>query len=486
MKKRTISLILAATTAALAFAGCGKTEKGATDEIPTLKWYVPGSHQNGTAAVMEEFNKISVEKIGAKLDLSFVDNGSYSERMKLNMASGDDYDLCFTGYLNKYDDAVKNGGLYCMDELLEKHPKLKESVEDYAWQSATYNGKIYAVPNMQIQAKANCVMIQKKFVDKYNFDTSKVEKITDIEPLLKQIKENETGVYPYRPNYGLSALTSKDTNSAIDSKDILKTENGISIVRENGKVVAKYEYEVKDHLKGAEIMRDWFNKGYIRSDVASVMEDNQEKLAGLYASWVETYKPGVEQEFKNNSGIEVVSLRISEPAFDRTSINSTMIGIGVNSKYPEKAMAMIELVNTDVEAYNLLCYGIEGVHYNKIGENRIEPVEGSDYNPNASWKFGNQFNAYLLPEQADDVWEETKAMNKEAEVNEIFGFIFDNSAVKAEIAAYTDVISRYPARTNGSEEPSTYFDQLKSDLDEIGIEKIRLEYQKQVDEFLAK
>lgn len=66
---------------------CGNANKG--DGTITLTWYVPGDKQTDTALVMEELNKITMEKIGCKIDLQFIDNGSFQERMNMNMASGD-------------------------------------------------------------------------------------------------------------------------------------------------------------------------------------------------------------------------------------------------------------------------------------------------------------------------------------------------------------------------------------------------------------
>lgn len=56
----------------------------------------------------------------------------------------------------------------------------------------------------------------------------------------------------------------------------------------------------------------------------------------------------------------------------------------------------------------MLCFGIEGEHYTKVADNRIETVENSKYFPNTAWMFGNVFHSYYVQGQEDGVWEATE------------------------------------------------------------------------------
>lgn len=475
MLKRILSLVLAMLFIVACFAGCSN---GEDDGTPTLVWYVPGDAQPRLADVIEEINKITVEKIGAKVDLRFIDTSSYQERMDMNMASRDPYDLCFTGYINKYVDAVNNEALYCISDILDKAPALKESIPDYVWEGASVNGKIYAVPNQQIFASSICVVMLKEYVDKYGFDISKVTKTEDIEPFLEVIKNNEPQLYPYRTNYGLSGFRS------MDDKPFWGDVQAFYYAYENEDGTVTYDKKLSEEraLKNSRILHDWYKKGYIRKDVATVANDNQDLLAGKYFAWIATYKPGVEGEIKNSSNYEVVTAVVQKPKL--TNVTSTMIGIGKDSKNPELALKLIELLNTDKELYNLVCFGIEGVDYNKVGENRIETVSNSGYNPNASWKFGNQFNAYLVEGQSDNVWEETKALNDNSVVSPLIGFALDKSNIVGELTQVQTVMSKYSNISNGTVDPDTCFNECLAELKKAGIDKIISESEKQFNEFL--
>ena len=457
--------------------GCGK--KTATDDngIVTIKWLVPGANQQGLPSVLEEINKITEKKIGARLDVQFIDDGVFQERMNANMAAGADYDLAWVGYLNSYVNAAQNGGLYCLDEFLKNDPDFYNSIEQYAWDGSAIEGKIYAVPNMQIHATSTCLMFLKEYVDKYNFDVTKVKTTEDIEPFLAQIAANEKDLYPFRTTYGTSSFRS------MDEEEIYGELTKFYVAEENGKPIVKYSWEALNTYEKMQKLHEWYKKGYVRKDVASVTDDLQELRAGRYAVWCDVYKPGVEAEYGARIGQPVVAVQISKPIINQGSVRATMIGIGNKSKNPEKAYEMIKLLNTDKDVYNLMCFGIEGKNYKKTGENRIELIPNSDYNPSASWKFGNQFNAYILPEQSDTVWEETMEMNKTAVRTPTFGFVHDPDPISVELMQIETIGKKYTVLTNGSEDPAKYFEEYKKEFLTGGGEKARTELQRQIDEF---
>ena len=107
--KRAAAFMLAAVSL-LSFCACG--EKKESGDVPTITWCLPANDLRDKAAVTEEINKITVPEIGARVEIQEYDFGTYGEKMKMKMASGDDsYDILFVGYLSSYTDAVKNGVL---------------------------------------------------------------------------------------------------------------------------------------------------------------------------------------------------------------------------------------------------------------------------------------------------------------------------------------------------------------------------------------
>lgn len=472
--------ILCAALAAmmLAAAGCGGEKKEQGDV--KIKWYIPLEKQNDIQAVNDAVNNITKEKLGVTVDMQLIDGAAYNDRMNMNMASGDDYDICWVGYLNPFDNAVSKGGLMKLDELLEKTPELKKSIPDYAWEQCMYNGGIYVVPNLQISTDTTAVYLRKDLVEKYNFDISKITKTEDLEPFMEMVAENDPDLYPFCTGSGVASFRS------LDEKDNVNGESLVVAAKDEatGKFKVYDGLDFADTKGRAKKLYDWYQKGYIRKDIASVMDESTDMKVGKYACWASGWKPGIDAENKKKYNYEMVSVKVSPSYRSANGASGAALAIGRNSKHPEEAIKLIELLNTDKEFYNLICFGIEGKHYNKTGENRIELVDNSGYNPNACWKFGNQFNAYLMPGQDDDIWEQTKELNETAISSGLESFRLDKNNIKSILAKLDSVVNEYKVVRQGYRNPEEYWDEFKQKLYDNGLQTYIDEYQKQLDEFM--
>lgn len=481
MKKKTRVLIgaLVLALALTSLAGCGNGGETKDGEITSLTWYAPGDAQSDQAAVMEKVNEQLAEKMNAKLDLIFVDVGAFEERMRMKMAAGEAFDVSFVGYCNPYDAVVKNGGLYPLEKLIDKDaPKLKEAVPDYLWQAVRAEDDIFAVPNEQTMAACRGAFLKKDLVQKYNFDTSKVKGMDDLEEFLALVKQNDPDLYPLQVKAGPWMWTDMKYEEVTGGY----TDLGIRIGDESLEVVDLYETPEYQH--GLQKLHEWFKKGYIRPDIASMTGDTTEVSAGKYAVTLGTTKPGADAEIFNRYGYEVEMVEIIPPYLMTSATKSTMTGIGAKSKNPKKAIELIELVNTDKDFYNALCFGIEGKHFEKLENGKAKAIANSGWN-NASnaWKFGNQFNAMLLDGQQDDLWEATKKQNDDADKSLVLGFTFDTDPVVNYMSQIETVRQKYKVRNTGAEDPANYWDTYLADMKTAGRDEVKAELQKQLNEF---
>ena len=71
----------------------------------------------------------------------------------------------------------------------------------------------------------------------------------------------------------------------------------------------------------------------------------------------------------------------------------TMISVTTNSKYPEKAVEVLNIINTDPEFYNLFIWGIEGEDYALNEEGQVVVLETNQYDDMhlRNWAYGNTF-----------------------------------------------------------------------------------------------
>ncbi|MBO5197952.1 MAG: ABC transporter substrate-binding protein [Lachnospiraceae bacterium] len=484
MKKRIVAVMMAVLMGISAFAGCGKgnssdqakgTNQEGNKEPETVKWLLFGTEPEDHDMVMEELNKLLVEKINVKLDLEWIAESEYETRVKLAVSSGEDFDLLWvSNWMNQFNEYVAEEALMPLNDLIEEYGQgIDETLEDWVLNFGTVGDTIYAIPCLQILANQRCVMVQKDLVEKYNLDTSPVEDYRDLEGILEIIKQNEPDIIPMRANV---------KPEVTHYESLVAAEIWISMTDSSATPIEDDSVT----WEAAKLKREWFDKGYIREDVATITDDSGDAKAGRYAVMTEAYKPGIEAAMADAYGIECVAIPIGNPYVSATAGQATMIAMNVNSERPEAAMKLFNCVYTDEEVFNMLLFGIENVHYKKVADNRAEFVENTKYSMSSkAWEIGNQFLAWYIPGQADGTWEETDQMNKNSIVSPLQGFIFDSTGVQAELAQIAAVITEYENYMYTAEDlektHKEYFEKLKT----AGRDTVLEELKKQIEEWKA-
>ncbi len=457
-------------------------------ELPFVKltWLLRSGDEQDLPLIQAEMNKIIKEEINAEVELKFIDPGSFNERLRTTIAAAEDFDITFTSHwAGDFYGYVARGAFLPITDLVQQYaPKTFASMPDEFWGAVTIGGDVYGVPNYQIVARQNGVGVQKEMLNKYNFNLNNVNKLEDIEPLLKQLKEGE-------PQNKVIFLMSKsglwgETLVYYGIEDIGSRHTpGASYIDDPFKVINQFESnEFKQHI---ELMRSWYLSGYIQRDAATFNDPlSLMKSGNVLAIWNNT-KPGDTEEIKVLFGGNEMEIKVLDVPFVTTNnIAATLQAINRNSKNPERAMMLLELINNHKELFNIMVFGIEDKHYKKIGENRIEPIKDSGYFPNRAWSFGNQFNAFLVPGQDDDVWEQTILLNQSAKASQLLGFVFNPEPVNSEIAQSQSVIDEFgPALWTGSVDPDEYLQEFLDKLASAGADRIIAEKQAQIDAWLA-
>ena len=97
---------------------------------------------------------------------------------------------------------------------------------------------------------------------------------------------------------------------------------------------------------------------------------------------------------------------------------------------------------------------------------------------------GDQFLDYLLKSEDPEKWDKFKAFNDEGVAVRDFGFVFDASAVKNELAACENVRAAYEnAIQFGAVDPDTAIPEYRNKLMEAGVQKVIDETNRQYAEF---
>lgn len=433
--KKTVALLLIAVMA-LGLVACGGNQAGG--DVPTLVWYLPCNRQADTQLVCDEVNKIIEPKIGAKIDIQYIASSDFTERLRLIMASQDEFDLCFTGFTNPYLDGLRRGGFVELTDLLKEYgPQLSETIPDYLWEAAMVDGEIYAIPTYQAMTMCRAIYFNKEYVDKYNFDTSKVKKLEDIKPFLEQIRDNEKGnIFPMtRPSV---------TYFFPEAFRYLQTSiNYISVDSRTNKVL--FEYDAPEYEEARKILKEWNDAGFFNPDINA-----STPVTRVACRVTDGHRPGAVADEERKYGMEIIAVPISDYAMDRKGANTTMTAISATSKHPEKAMQFIVEVNTNKEVFDLCAYGIEGKHYERISDTHIRIDTESGYVPGGNWKYGCIFTGSLLEGYEDDLWEQIKEVNDNSKKSVLLGFVADTEPVTTQISQIATVLSEYSEINNGT------------------------------------
>ncbi|HHD2751281.1 TPA: ABC transporter substrate-binding protein [Clostridium perfringens] len=473
--KKIMALILGGMigTSAL-LTGCGSggsaSSGGEGDKPVNLVWYVIGEAPADNEVVEEEVNKYIKDKINATVDIKHIGFGDYTQKMNVLANSGEEYDLAFTcSWAFPYLENARKGAFLELSDLLDKQGSdLKKVIDERLWKGAEVDGGIYAVPNQKEIAGAPMWVFDKELVEKYDVPYQDIHSVDDLEPWLELIKEKEPDFVPF--------YTQGDGIPLEGIEDIM-TALGIFYDDESLTVKNIYETEEQKHLFTK--LREFYEKGYINQDAAVNNMQNEVKRF----VWKADGQPYAENGWGESLGRPVVTSSIVSSYVTNNSTTGAMTAISATSKNPEKAMELINLVNTDSTLRNMLMFGIEGTHYEKVSDNQIKRDPNGPYNV-TSWAYGNLFDTYVLESDPADKWDAFEEFNQNAKTSSILGFKFNIEPVVTQISALNNVLSEFVRPLySGSVDTEEALEKVNKKLYDAGLEDVKVEMQKQLDEW---
>ena len=254
------------------------------------------------------------------------------------------------------------------------------------------------------------------------------------------------------------------------------------------------QYDTDEARAFFKLMREWYQKGFMRSDAATAVNDSDIRATGnffaAYGGWLPS------SDFVSDSTPEdkrVVHIHgLNEPHLRTGNVFGSGFAISSNSKNPEKTMEFINLLNTDKYLRNLVAYGIEGVHYKAVGDNQWDLPDGVTKKSDTGYApvVHTQGNRFILRTRAgvepENMWDLFKEFNETATVYPTLGFVFNPDSVMNEVTAIENVYQEYaPSLMVGAVDPDEYLPKFLEKLKSAGSDKIIAEMQKQYDEWKA-
>ena len=540
--KRSLALIMALVLCMGLFAGCnsnntpvetnppavndpGTTEAPEVTEAPEAKdpvtityWYTNNiGEQEYTKRVEEELNAILKETPGYEhISIDLVPCKDYKTDLTLALSTGQQVDLIAT-FNYGATDKILLGEYLELSELVANNPEITADLPDWFLNYGKVDGGLYFIPNYQQLANTMFWFTTAEYAEKAGYTKEQITEIIqsgDLEKHLQLEKDlcdaarslgKNAYIFSTQVSNARRFTSYSNTQLSFGSNSYLYLNSADnSIAWSDGDEWASAWFKAVTELRA---------EGYVYKEEATEHTEffggtwpdrfNSDVGKAVISAGMTGYtgtSEMVEAQMKEQFGQDMIAVLCNVNAEIILPAENAAGGIAIasNSKYPEDAAKVMALLfNSKYEKfYNTLCWGIEGIHYNKIDDGHIETLEfaGSQGGADTTycyWKWvgGNTFNAWLNQSLTDE--QEAYILsniNEGSDTNTtIAGFIFDPSSVETEIEQCKAVAGEYSSTLrNGIKDAAweDYYNEYKSKMQTAGLDKIIEEYSRQFNEWL--
>lgn len=502
MKKKTMSLLLAAATALGMLAGCGGgngngepsggSQSAGSDagqesgEIKTINMYTMGiGNTTDYKAVQDAINDISREKIGVEVNWTVLDIGQWFEQYNLLLSGSEPVDLMVN--MGGVAQGVSQGAFLELDDLYVEYGKdIAAYYDEEFLRAGRINGSLYGIAGQKDFAAAKGIAYRKDIAEELGLDVSNVKTMEDWTPIMEAVHE----AYPDMPVF---VSNGGNTLNQFDAYDWDKLDDMIGVLTNYGEDTTVVNlYESEDYERIVRQMRAWYQAGLVDKDAATNTESWGDMVrSGKGFCSIVTVNPGSEYEHTMNTGYPIGVIELTEPLATTGNVTAIMWSIPYASAQPEAAMKFLNLMYSDPAVSDLLNYGIEGTHYQVAEDGKYTYLDGQDdssctYHPQMTWIWPNSYIGGEWQGSAPDLGAKMTEFNKSAKKSKAMGFTFDNSAVINEVTACSNVIQQYAYGLEvGAVDPDAVLPEFRKALKDAGIDKVIEEKQKQLDEWLG-
>lgn len=490
MKKKLMAMTLAASMLAGTMAGTAMADEAPaldTSKQVEIVMYYLGTEPAGQQVIWDKLNEMLLEELNCTLKVNFISFADYPDKYPLLFSSGEEFDIAYTASWLNYSSLAQRGAFMELDELWPTYaPNNYALASETAKMQAQLDGVTYCIPSLYKTYSAYGPIYRTDLVEDLGFDKS-IENFEDMEEYMDLIKEN----YPEMQPLSLYSMGSEVDDIYMYYNEMYPLSGAqnsflwIDPSEENPQIFTYYEYEkTPDFL---EMMNRWNEKGFFPksalSDTDSAKMDNG--ISPLVVHNVTNYVNDAVKHPEWNIKYTNFAKDISNLSFTQDAMV-----ISNTSRNPERALALWDFLTTNEEAFTLFYYGIEGVSYELNENDEVNMLDPDNYNVSSMWAVRNSDfikNAVGTPEDYDTMVTEWDAYITDGQMSQKYrSFVPNTDAIETEYSACLNVHQQYwwPLEL-GYTDAETGLEEYKSMMEAAGIEKVREELQRQLDEYIA-
>lgn len=252
----------------LALAGCGEDDKPADPaDLGTLTMMIPLLTPDAAApAVDSEMHKAVEALTGKKLQITWVPNSNYGDRMNVTLASDDLPEVMVVqGKLPAFVQSAEAGAFWNLTGKLDAYPNLKAESKQVELNSSI-NGQVYGIYRRRDPMRA-AVIVRKDWLTKLGLKMP--ETVDDLYNVAKAFTENDPDGNGKKDTFGLIIPKWPGVYATASPYDVIETwfgaPNGWG--ERDGKLVPGFDTE--EFLTANRFVKKMVTEGLINPDFAT-------------------------------------------------------------------------------------------------------------------------------------------------------------------------------------------------------------------------
>lgn len=443
--------------------------------------------------VQEELNKKLLEKgYPVQVNFLFIDFSSWGQQIDLLLADGQ-IDLFNCSFMESMSSLAGKGAIAPLDDLLDKYGQgIKDTLGEYLV-CGKIGGVTYGTPKYSCYGNAPMFIMNKEMLDKAGISRDDITDLNSLTDALRKVHE----IYPDVTMISTGAGGSLYDASGLDWLGGDKAYACLKLDKDNTEMKVINYYATDDFKDLLDITKVWVDEGFIRKDAinyqdASFSALHDQSAFGTFAGYAN--EEICDSVYASSIAYPTCSAQLDENAWITTgNVNGMTWCIPALSKNQEAAMIFLNAMYVDPDISNIVCNGIEGVHYVVTDQGNLDYVDPETQSDTTSgWPSGmgsfwpNMLIAYPWAPDTQESYAAQIQSNEESLSSPALGFVFDPTNVSDQVAAVNNVMSKYynPLMLHQGDTDELLSNMLK-ELEQAGVNDIITEKQKQLDEWLA-
>ena len=549
MKRKGLSVALAALmTASFCLAGCGNESSesssggvstdgsestqesssseeestgGETQELEpvTIQLWIGGpGKQKDSDKVWEAFNEKLQEYVpNTTVEITCMTTAEYKEKYPQMLASEEAVDLTWiASWVTGSNQLIQDGNLMALDDLVDQYgqgikAELGDDILDMhrypaddklyyliSWQGLYSNVRAFKIPT-ELAKLAGDTWLEdtQKVVTKWWNDYSSTD---DLQAVFDQLdiyfaalKEND------RLYSGLTQATfgawlypnrlSSESSLQMYNIGVPHMDNSFTVID----TIQSDYYRVY-----AQNMAEFYKKGYIRSDIASLEKNTLSFIKGgeytPNTSVIDVHNAltdNTAEMYSATAGVDISLIQIENEGYLSRG-DATAMAIPYCADEPERAMMVLNALYTEPELSQLLIYGFEGEHYTDNGDGTITTDYGSQGTSESNyglwkWTVGTCKNSLVTQADVAGYYDELLEKEKDAIISSFVNFTFDDSNVTDVIASLKAIDGEYKSMIDNGymgDEWEATLDKWIAERKAAGVDRLIDELQNQINVYV--